>query len=70
LSSMRLKRPRSKLLYARALLNMRLKKNSMTRSIKSSKSSSKKKLRKRFLKLIKVSQILNQKMRTNKFKKP
>jgi len=70
LSSMRLKRPRSKLLYARALLIMRLKKNSMTRSIKSSKSSSKKKLRKRFLKLIKVSQILNQKMRTNKFKEP
>jgi len=70
LSSMRLNRPHSKLLYARALLIMRLKKNSMTRSIKSSKSSSKKKLRKRFLKLIKVSQILNQKMRTNKFKKP
>jgi len=67
---MRLKRPRSKLLYARALLIMRLKKNSMTRSIKSSKSSSKKKLRKRFLKLIKVSQILNRKMRTNKFKEP
>jgi len=70
LSSMRRKRPHSKLQYARALLIMRLKKNSMTRSIKSSKSSSKKKLRKRFLKLIKVSQILNQKMRTNKFKKP
>lgn len=67
---MRLKRPRSKLLYARVLLIMRLKKNSMTRSIKSSKSSSKKKLRKRFLKLIEVSQILNQKMRTNKFKEP